>query len=131
MAPNGRYYLTSDAENYTLAQLAQLYRHTTDWVERNFLYPTDSRTKKPLVECKACRAEFGFEVACPHCGGVVELVLGCPFTQSGNDVTIDGADLKLWLRQRAKARVRPSWKKYLDQLEAAQCGENPQCSDSR
>ena len=82
------------------------------------MYPTDARTKKPKVVCRDCGAEFGFATTCPHCQSTnIELVNGCPCATDGGTMAFLGADLNLWMGNRARSRMRPGWEKYARLLE--------------
>ena len=118
MSANGAYYLTCESETYTKHQLALKFGKTDDWLEKNILYPCDPRTRRPLMQCGDCGREFVFRTSCPECGSTqIEMIHGCSFTRIGNMITIDGVDVKLWLKGRGKPRIRDSWRDLLSKLE--------------
>ncbi len=117
MAVATRHCLFEDDKSYSIDQIAQIYGNTKDWVKKTIIHPTDSRTKKPQVICRSCDAEFGFATVCPQCESKeVELVHGCPFTNVGSSINFLGADLNLWISNRARSRTRPGWEKYVKLL---------------
>ena len=56
MTSNGRHYLICDKETYSKEILARVFQHSVDWIEKNILFPCDSKTRKPLLACRACSA---------------------------------------------------------------------------
>ncbi len=89
MSSGQPFSIISDSETLTLSQFAARCGESETWVNHAFVYPTDPKTHKPLLE----------ENGKPK--------LGCPIFKRGRQKLFVGSSVNAWMAAQAAPLPRP------------------------